>query len=72
MDFGFGVPTRGPLSAPQTLAALVASGEELGFSYIGVPDHIVVARRIDSTYPYSESGTFTGWESGSTIVQCHC
>ena len=43
MDYGFGVLTRGPLSAPQTLAALVASGEELGFSYIGVPDHIVVA-----------------------------
>ena len=69
MDFGFGVPTRGPLSTPQTLAALVASGEELGFSYIGVPDHIVVARRIDSTYPYSESGAFTGWESGECLEQ---
>ena len=43
MDFGFGVPTRGPLSAPQALAALAASGEEMGFSYIGVSDHIVVA-----------------------------
>ena len=31
MDFGFGLPTRGPLSAPQTLAALVSTGEELGF-----------------------------------------
>ena len=69
MDFGFGVPTRGPLSAPQTLAALAASGEELGFTYIGVADHIVVARRIDSTYPYSESGSFTGWESGECLEQ---
>ena len=69
MDFGFGVPTRGPLSAPQTLATLVASGEEMGFGYIGVADHIVVARRIDSTYPYSESGSFTGWESGECLEQ---
>ena len=46
MDYGFGVPTRGPLSAPQMLAALVAGGEEMGFSYIGVSNHIVVARRI--------------------------
>ena len=69
MDYGFGVPTRGPMSAPQALAALATGGEEMGFSYIGVADHIVVARRIDSTYPYSESGTFTGWESGECLEQ---
>ena len=69
MDFGFGLPTRGPLSAPQTLAALAAGGEDLGFTYIGVADHIVVARRIDSTYPYSETGSFTGWESGECLEQ---
>ena len=55
MDYGFGVPTRGPMSAPQVLATLAGGGEELGFSYIGVSDHIVVARRIDSTYPTAKA-----------------
>ena len=50
MDFGFGVPTRGPMSAPQALATLAAGGEELGFSEIGVSDHIVVAA------PHSPAG----------------
>jgi len=69
MDYGFGVPTRGPLAKPETLATLASRGEELGFKYINVSDHIVIPRDINSRYPYSESGEFTGWDSGECIEQ---
>ena len=51
MDFGFYVPTRGPLSTPDNMKALVAKGEELGFGYIAISDHVVVPRSVESTYP---------------------
>ena len=69
MNYGFGVPTRGPLARPETLVTLAVRGEELGFSYINVSDHIVIPTNIDSTYPYSESGEFTGGESGECLEQ---
>ncbi|MCH7745608.1 MAG: LLM class F420-dependent oxidoreductase, partial [Chloroflexi bacterium] len=40
MEFGFGVPTRGPLAAPDALATLAQRGEEMGFSIISVSDHV--------------------------------
>ena len=68
MNFGFGVPTRGPLAAPDALAALARKGEELGFDYVGVSDHIVIPNHIASRYPYSESGEFSGG-SGECLEQ---
>ena len=69
MEFGFGVPTRGPLSAPVTMAALAAKGEELGFGFVNVSDHLVIPRNIDSIYPYNESGEFAGGDSGECLDQ---
>jgi hypothetical protein len=31
MEFGFGVPTRGPMATPESMAALARQGEQLGF-----------------------------------------
>ena len=42
MQFGFGLPTRGPMAAPQSLATLARTGEELGFGIISVSDHIII------------------------------
>ncbi len=69
MEFGFGMPTRGPLSTPDNLAAIARHGEELGFDIIGVSDHIVIPRSIQSRYPYSESGEFAGRVSGECLEQ---
>ena len=69
MEFGFGVPTRGPLSAPEIMAALAAKGEELGFGFVNVSDHVVIPRNIDSIYPYNESGEFAGGDSGECLDQ---
>jgi len=69
MEFGFGVPTRGPLAAPESIAALVKAGEEMGFGIVSVSDHIVIPRRIASRYPYNESGEFAGGPSGECLEQ---
>ena len=43
MEFGFGLPTRGPMAALQSLAPRWrVLGEELGFAIISVSDHIVI------------------------------
>src|SRR5712692_958057 len=69
MNFGFGLPTRGPMAAPQSLATLARTGEELGFAIISVSDHVIIPKAINSTYPYNESGTFAGSPSGECLEQ---
>ena len=69
MEFGFGLPTRGPMAAPQSLATLARTGEELDFAIISVSDHVIIPKTIDSTYPYNESGTFAGSPSGECLEQ---
>ena len=69
MEYGFGVPTSGPLSAPDSLATLARRGEDLGFGFIAVSDHIVLPRNIASRYPYSESGEYSGALPGECLEQ---
>jgi probable F420-dependent oxidoreductase len=69
MEFGFGLPTRGPLSSPEHLVTLARRGEEMGFDIISVSDHVVIPKRIDSRYPYSATGEFAGGDSGACLEQ---
>lgn len=69
MEFGFGLPTRGPLSSPEHLVTLAQRGEEMGFNIISVSDHVVIPRSIASRYPYSETGEFAGGDSGACLEQ---
>ena len=68
MEYGFTMPTRGPLATPEAIAALAHHGEEMGFGLIGVSDHVIVPRSISSRYPYNESGEFAG-ASGECLDQ---
>ena len=69
MEFGFGVPTRGPLATPENIGELARRGEEMGFDIVSVSDHIVVPNDISSRYPYSETGEFAGGAVGSYLEQ---
>lgn len=69
MEFGFPAPIRGPAADPETMATIVARGEELGFSYVTVSDHTVIPRGIDSRYPYNASGEFPGLQTGEALDQ---
>ena len=69
MEFGFGVPSRGPLASLENIVALAQKGEELGFDILTVSDHIVVPNDIDSIYPYNETGEFVSSQSGEYMEQ---
>lgn len=69
MDYGFAWFTRGPLANADGLKALAATGERLGYSYMLVPDHVVIPTQIDSTYPYSADGSFPGTAAGECMDQ---
>ncbi len=61
MDYGFALPGTGKLATPEALTILAQRAEELGFSYIGVGDHVVLPRDVKSKYPYTETGV---WPTG--------
>lgn len=69
MEFGFGIPTRGPMARPENIGALAQKGEEMGFGIITVSDHIIIPKSIHSTYPYNESGQFAGGPMGECMEQ---
>ena len=69
MEYGLGIPTRGPLADRASIEAIATRAEALGFSWLAVPDHLIVPRAIDSRYPYSDSGAFPGSESGECLEQ---
>ena len=69
MDFGFGIPMRGPLANVESISEIVTSGEELGFDIVTVSDHVVVPKHINSVYPYNEDGSFAGQDTGECLEQ---
>ena len=69
MEFGFGLPGRGANARPEAIKALVDAGESAGFSHFSIPDHVVMPRTNDSTYPYSQSGRFPGDGRGDWLEQ---
>jgi probable F420-dependent oxidoreductase len=58
MEFGFSLPSRGPMATPEHIATLAHKGEEMGFGILAVSDHIIMPTRVQSTHPYSASGQF--------------
>ena len=64
MDIGISIPARGPLASEACIRGLAQGAERLAFRHLAVPDHILVPRSIDSTYPYSAGGEFPGAASG--------
>ena len=69
MEFGFYLPNTGPTARPDPLAEIARRGDALGFNCMVVGDHILVPKEIDSTYPYTMGGEFSGPESGECLEQ---
>ncbi|MEQ1880643.1 MAG: LLM class F420-dependent oxidoreductase [Burkholderiales bacterium] len=69
MDYGFSIPTRGALATQENILALAKRGEELGFNYIAISDHIVIPRAIASPYPYNPERKMAGADSGDCLEQ---
>lgn len=60
MEFGFSLPTRGPLAKRQNLMKLAQAGERLRYSSVFVSDHVVLPTATRSVYPYDPRGQFPG------------
>jgi len=56
MEFGLHLGTRGVASNPDNLRTLAIHAEKLGFTHLGMSDHLVFARSVLSRYPYSADG----------------
>ena len=72
MDFGLHLGTRGAAASAEGLRALAQQAEALGFAYLGLSDHIIIAHSIDSKYPYNESGDWPGVDTGACLDQLTC
>ena len=64
MQIGFNLPVSGPMAEPATMARMARLGEELGFDYLTLTDHIALPDTSVPGYPYSESGAFYSPEPG--------
>jgi probable F420-dependent oxidoreductase len=65
MQFGISAPFRGPLSNPEDMLAIAQAADRLGFAYLTVSDHIIVPRKIEANYPYSDTGEFPWTAEGA-------
>jgi len=64
MQIGFNLPNSGPMAEPETMARVARLGEELGFDYLTLTDHIALPDTSVPGYPYSESGSFYSPDPG--------
>ena len=69
MQFGLSIPHRGPLANPEAIRAIAESAEALGYDVLTISDHIVVPRQIESKYPYSPDGGWSGGGDGMCFEQ---
>src|SRR5437762_13609083 len=69
MQIGFNAPTSGVLIEPDSLTRAVTEGDALGFDYVTISDHITVPRHLDSTYPYTNTGSFPAGTHAASLNQ---
>ena len=67
MQYGYHMSTRGVTDNPDAIVSIAQTCERLGFSYFGVNDHVIVTTAVDSTYPYSEDGSWAGAKAGTCL-----
>jgi probable F420-dependent oxidoreductase len=60
VEFGFSLPSRGPLARPAILLRLARRAEALGYACVTISDHVVLPTRRSAAYPYSPSGELPG------------
>ncbi|MCP5151461.1 MAG: LLM class F420-dependent oxidoreductase [Ectothiorhodospiraceae bacterium] len=69
MEYGLGIPSRGPMASAEAIATIARRAEALGFTHLAVSDHIIVPRSIASRYPYSGDGQWPGKTGGECLEQ---
>lgn len=72
MDFGITLGPRGATGNPTGLTARAQQADRLGFTYLGMPDHIVFPRHSSSHYPYNADGKHPSIGTGYCLEQLSC
>lgn len=72
MDFGIAIGPRGATGTPDGIAARALQADRLGFTYLGMPDHIVFPDTSDSRYPYAADGKHPSIGTGYALEQLSC
>ncbi|HLZ68493.1 MAG TPA: LLM class F420-dependent oxidoreductase [Dehalococcoidia bacterium] len=58
MQFGLHLPHLGRSASREVLSGFAQAAEATGFDSLWVSDHVIVPKRLESRYPYNESGEF--------------
>ncbi len=64
MDFGIHIGTRGCLTTRENIMAVAQTAEALGYTHLGVADHLIVPLQTGVRYPYTADGVWPGAPSG--------
>lgn len=72
MDFGITFGPRGAAGRPEGLTARAQQADRLGFSYLGIPDHIIFPKQSSSRYPYNVDGKHPSIGTGYCLDQLTC
>ncbi len=60
VEFGFSLPSRGPLARPEVLTRLARTADTLRYACATISDHVVLPTQTSAPYPYNTSGEFPG------------
>ena len=69
MQFGLHLGTRGAAGNADGLIAIASKAEALGFSHLGLSDHIAISSNVESSYPYTQSGQWFAQDTGYCLEQ---
>ncbi|MEM7251326.1 MAG: TIGR03619 family F420-dependent LLM class oxidoreductase [Pseudomonadota bacterium] len=69
MKFGVHLGTRGAAGSRDGLLAIARHAEACGLDYLGFSDHIVIAREVNSPYPYTADQKWFAHDTGFCLEQ---
>ena len=67
MELGMTIPVRGSFANAAGIAAHARRGEELGFTMMAIPDHIVIPKVWEHVYPYEKGGYTDVFSTGEHL-----
>ena len=69
MQFGLHLGLRGPAGQPGPLGRMARRAEAAGYGYLGLSDHVAIARNPATTYPYTKDGRWFAEDTGECLEQ---
>lgn len=67
MEFGIHIGTRGCMTTRENVMALAANAEALGYTILGVADHVIAPVTTAVRYPYTADGIWPGAPTGECM-----